>query len=76
VTPNVTKNGKGRSGNLDHRTTRQPGHAVSLSRRWLIERGLQMAQADQPAAASDGLMIGRYEVLSPLLLDKGRISQR
>jgi len=25
--------------NLDRRTTRQPGYAVSLSRRWLIEKG-------------------------------------
>jgi hypothetical protein len=38
VTPHVTKNDKGRSSNLDRRTTRQPGYAVSLSRRWLIER--------------------------------------
>jgi transposase len=38
VTPHVTKNDKGRSSNLDRRTTRQPGYAVSLSRRWLIEK--------------------------------------
>jgi hypothetical protein len=40
VTPHVTKNDKNRSSNLDRRTTRQPGYAVSLSRRWLIEKGL------------------------------------
>ncbi len=39
VTPHVAKNDKGRSSNLDRRTTRQPGYAVSLSRRWLIEKG-------------------------------------
>src|SRR5271155_1574821 len=39
VTPHVTKNDKGRTGNLDRRTTRQPGYAISLSRRWLIEKG-------------------------------------
>ena len=39
VTPHVTKNDKGRRSNLDRRTTRQPGYAVSLSRRWLIEKG-------------------------------------
>jgi hypothetical protein len=39
VTPHVVKNDKGRSSNLDRRTTRQPGYAVSLSRRWLIEKG-------------------------------------
>ena len=39
VTPHVTKNDKGRTSNLDRRTTRQPGDAISLSRRWLIEKG-------------------------------------
>jgi IS5 family transposase len=39
VTPHVTKNDKGRTSNLDRRTTRQPGYALSLSRRWLIEKG-------------------------------------
>lgn len=39
VTPHVTKNDKGRRSNLDRRTTRQPGYAVSLSPRWLIEKG-------------------------------------
>jgi IS5 family transposase len=39
VTPHVTKNDKNRSSNLDRRTTRQPGYVVSLSRRWLIEKG-------------------------------------
>jgi len=39
VTPHVTKNDKNRRSNLDRRTTRQPGYAVSLSRRWLVEKG-------------------------------------
>ena len=39
MTPHVTKNDKGRRSNLDRRTTRQPGYAVSLSRRWLVEKG-------------------------------------
>ncbi len=39
VTPRVTKNDKGRRSNLDRRTTRQPGYAISLSRRWLVEKG-------------------------------------
>ncbi len=39
VTPHVMKNDQGRSSNLDRRTTRQPGYAISLSRRWLIEKG-------------------------------------
>ena len=39
VTPHVTKNESGRRSNLDRRTTRQPGFAISLSRRWLVEKG-------------------------------------
>jgi hypothetical protein len=38
VTPQVTKNDKVRRSNLDRGTTRQPVYAVSLSRRWLIEK--------------------------------------
>jgi hypothetical protein len=40
VTPHFTKSNKGRIRNLDRRTTRLPGNAISLSRRWLIEKGL------------------------------------
>jgi hypothetical protein len=36
VTPHITKNGNNRSSNLDRRPTRQPGYAISLSRRWLF----------------------------------------
>ncbi len=39
VTPHMTKNDKDHSSNLDRRTTRQPGYNVSLSRRWLVEKG-------------------------------------
>jgi hypothetical protein len=39
VTPHGTKNDKGRRSYLDRRTTRQPGYAISLSRRWLVEKG-------------------------------------
>ena len=39
VTAHVTKNEKGRRSNLDRRTTRHSGYAVSLSRRWLVEKG-------------------------------------
>ena len=39
VTPHVTKNEKGRRSNLDRRTTRHFGYAISLSRRWLVEKG-------------------------------------
>jgi transposase len=39
VTAHVTKNDNGRRSNLDRRTTRHTGYAVSLSRRWLVEKG-------------------------------------
>jgi transposase len=38
VTAHVTKNEKGRRSNMDRRTTRHPGYAISLSRRWLVEK--------------------------------------
>ncbi len=39
VTPHITSNHRNRSSNLDRRTTRQPGYVISLSHRWLIEKG-------------------------------------
>ena len=36
--PHVTRKDKGRRSKLDRRTTRQPGYAISLSRRWLVEK--------------------------------------
>ncbi len=48
VTPHVTKNDKGRASNLDRRTTRQPGYAVSLSRRWLIEKSFAWLKQTGP----------------------------
>jgi transposase len=38
VTAHGTKNEKGRRSNMDRRTTRHPGYAISLSRRWLVEK--------------------------------------
>jgi transposase len=38
VTPHITQNDNGRRSNLDRRTTRRPGYAISLSRRWLVEK--------------------------------------
>jgi hypothetical protein len=38
VTPHISKNDKGRRSNMDARTTRHPGYAVSLSCRWLVEK--------------------------------------
>jgi hypothetical protein len=39
VTPHVARNDTARSSNLDRRTTRRSGYAISLGRRWLIEKG-------------------------------------
>ncbi len=38
VTVHVTKNDNKRRSNLDRRTTRHAGYAISLSRRWLVEK--------------------------------------
>lgn len=38
VSVHATKNDKRRRSNLDRRTTRHPGHAISLSRRWLVKK--------------------------------------
>jgi transposase len=38
VTPHITKNDTGRRSNMDGRTTRHAGYAISLSCRWLVEK--------------------------------------
>ena len=38
VAAHVTENNNGRRSSLDRRTTRHPGYALSLSRRWLVEK--------------------------------------
>jgi transposase len=38
VTAHVIQNDRGRRSNLDRRTTPHPGYALSLSRRWLVEK--------------------------------------
>ena len=38
VTPHITRNDNGRRSNMDGRTTRHPGYAISLSCRWLVEK--------------------------------------
>jgi transposase len=50
VTPHVQKNDKGRRSNLDARTTRHPGYAISLSRRWLIEKTFGWLKQTGPLA--------------------------
>jgi transposase len=38
VTPHVTQNNKNRRSAIDGRTTRHAGYAISLSKRWLVEK--------------------------------------
>ncbi len=38
VTPHITKSETGRRSNMDGRTTRHAGYAISLSCRWLVEK--------------------------------------
>src|SRR6202007_802906 len=52
VTPHLTKNDTNRASNLDRRTTRQPGYAVSLSRRWLIEKSFGWLKQTGPLRQS------------------------
>lgn len=39
ATPHVTMHDKVRRSNLERRTTRHAGYAVSLSQRWLVAKG-------------------------------------
>jgi transposase len=61
VTPHITKNEKGRRSNMDRRTTRHPGYAISLSRRWLIEKTFGWNKQTGP--------IGRIKVRGLHLVD-------
>jgi hypothetical protein len=38
VTPHVMQNTTNRRSAIDQRTTRHPGYAISLSKRWLVEK--------------------------------------
>ena len=42
--PHITKNEKGRRSNIDGGTTRHPGYGISLSCRWLVEKGVPTQQ--------------------------------
>ena len=50
VTAHVQKNDKGRRSNLDRRTTRHAGYAISLSRRWLVEKTFGWLKQTGPTA--------------------------
>ena len=39
VTPHIAKNENGRRSNIDGGTARHPGYGISLTCRWLVERG-------------------------------------
>ncbi len=48
VTPHIAKNDNGRRSNMDARTTRHPGYAVSLSCRWLVEKSFGWLKGTGP----------------------------
>ncbi len=50
VTVHVQKNENGRRSNLDRRTTRHAGYALSLSRRWLVEKTFGWLKQTGPLA--------------------------
>lgn len=45
VTPHVARR---QNGAIDERTSRHPGYAISLSKRWLVEKPFGMAEANRP----------------------------
>jgi transposase len=48
VTPHVIKDDNGRRSNMDGRTTRHPGYSISLSCRWLVEKGFGWLKGTGP----------------------------
>lgn len=48
VTPHVSKNDNGRRSNMDGRTTRHEGYAISLNCRWLVEKSFGWLQETGP----------------------------
>lgn len=48
VTPHITRNNNGRRSNMDRRTTRHPGYAISLSCRWLVEKSFGWLKGTGP----------------------------
>ena len=63
VTPHVAGNDKHRASNLDRRTTRQPGYAVSLSRRWLIEKSFAWLKQTGPLRQTKLRGLGKVDWL-------------
>ena len=61
VTPHITRNDNGRRSNMDRRTNRHPGYAISLSRRWLVEKTFGWGKQTGP--------IGRIKVRGLHLVD-------
>lgn len=68
VTPHITKNNRNRSSNLDRRTTRQPGYTISLSPRWLTEKGFGWLKPDRTAAPGKAARIGESRLAVRLQL--------
>jgi transposase len=52
-----------RSSNLDSRTTRRPGFAISLSRRWLIEKGFGWLKQTDPLRQAKLPRLGKVDWL-------------
>jgi transposase len=48
VTPHMIKDDNGRRSNMDGRTTRHPGYSISLSCRWLVEKGFGWLKGTGP----------------------------
>ena len=60
VTPHVAANQRS---SLDRRTTRQPGYAISLSRRWLIEKSFAWLKQTGPLRQTKLRGLGKVDWL-------------
>ena len=68
VTPHVARR---QNGAIDERTSRHPGYAISLSKRWLVEKAFRMAEADrtleegETTRAGEGGLVVRVQTAGP-----------
>ena len=63
VTPHVATNNRNRASNLDSRTTQRPGYAISLSRRWLVEKSFAWLKQTGPLRQAKLRGLGKVDWL-------------
>jgi transposase len=63
VTPHLATNNSNRASNLDRRTTQRPGYAISLSRRWLVEKSFAWLKQTGPLRQTKLRGLGKVDWL-------------